>query len=514
MMPPGLPTTRGNARARLLELAGRYESLMQEHGHAEWARYAGKLAEGPGAQAAMRRLRADEADVFEEARRILDYFGRGVLSPRHVQLWRHGALGLELLGDARSTELADQLEAIINSHEFKLDGKKISRGDLDTMRRSPDPAVRRATRTLEHDLHVRAAPVARQLLARRRDLAKEKHLRGFYPALLELRGVDPGDMDRLFRELLGATRVPYARLVSRLRRAVRRGVAPWDVDFALELVAGVPDVHFPAARALPQAFALYRAFGVDLERPHLDVTVRDFAFGGQTISVHVPDDVRVVVSPSPGAHFYATLVHELGHAYAATRTTTDEPLYKGYEWVPGLSDAAFAEGMAETFARLFDMPEVVQEHFGLDAATAQRLARQRRWKSLVQIRRGLAWIAFERVALENPDVDLDHLSLEVERSVGGIPIPSGTEPVWASSPFLSTYPVYTQSYVLAAMFAVQMREALRERFRGDWISPRAGAFITDRAVADGARWTLREKLVRATGAPLSAEPLVRYLSAD
>lgn len=514
MLPPGLPASRSDARARLLALGARYESLMRDHGQAEWARYAGKLTEGPAAQAAMQQLRAEETAVFQAAGKILDYYGRGVLSPRQVALWRRGALGLELLGDARSTELGDELEGIINGHQFVLRGKQLTRTDLLLMKRSPDPAIRRATRTLEHGLHVRAAPVARKLLQRRRDLAKEKSLPDFHAALLELRGVDPRELQRLTQEVLIKARRPFERLVRQLGRVLRHAPAPWDVDFALRRIVDVKDTGFPADKALPFALSLYRAFGIDLEHPHLDVTIRDFAFGGQTISVHVPDDVRLVVNPSPGARFYATLVHELGHAYAATRTAVENPLYKGYEWVPGLGDAAFAEGIAETFARLFDIPEVLHQHAGLDADTAQRLARQRRLETLLSIRRGLAWIAFERTALARPDADLDRLSLVIERSVGGIPIPSGTEPIWATSPFLATYPVYTQSYLLAAMFAVQVRDALRERFHGDWISPRAGAYLTERVVADGARWTLREKLVRATGAPLSAEPLVRYLSAD
>ncbi len=406
MAPPGVPASRAAARSRLIELGARYEALMRQHGQAEWARYAGKLAEGPAVQAAMQRLRGEESRAFEAAGKVLDYFGHGVVSPRQVELWRRGALGLELLGDPRSTELGDRLEAIINDHVFVLDGKTLTRADLQRMQRSPDPAIRRATRTLEHSLHVRAAPVARELLQRRRDLAKQKKRRDFYTELLALRGVDVRELERLTRELLVKTRAPHARMVGRLGRVLGRRLAPWDVDYALRRIVDVPDERFPADKALPFALSLYRAFGIDLEHPRLDVTVRDFAFGGQTISVHVPDDVRLVVNPSPGARFYTTLVHELGHAFAATRTSATNPLYKGYEWVPGLSDAALAEGIAETFARLFDVPEVLREHAGLDAPTAGHLVVQRRLQTLLSIRRGLASIAFERAALARPDADL------------------------------------------------------------------------------------------------------------
>ena len=520
--PPVAPVARGpartrrEARERLARLAQSYEKLMSEHGAHEYGRYAGTLSEGPAAEASMRALRKAEQEIFLEAEETLKRFGTGIVSPRRTELWQRGALGLKMLADPRSAELSDRLEAVINGHQFVLDGTPVPRSKLIEMRRSEDRAVRRRTRQLEYELHRKAAPVAKELLVRRRDLTRELGQPSFWTAMLEVRGANPAATEQILGDLeRRSARAFFAGLAGAGTQRLfgRRMLMPWDLEFVMQRVAPAPDALFPVERALPTAFAIYRAFGVDLEQKKLALSLRDFAFGGQTIAVRVPDDVRLVVRKSPGMRFFAVLIHELGHAFAVLATQTAEPLYKGYEWVPGLLDPAWAEGIAETFSRLLDHPEVLQRFLGLSPGDAAAVVRARRLESLAAIRRGLVSVRFERAALEQPDGDLDKLSLDVERRFSGLLVPRDTEPTWATSPFLATYPVYIQSYTLAACVAAQIHAALKARFGPDWISPRAGNFVIEQMLADGSRSTLREKMIRGTGAPLGANPLLKFLLA-
>src|SRR4029079_14120545 len=130
--------------------------------------------------------------------------------------------------------------------------------------------------------------------------------------------------------------------------------------------------------ALPAVKRIYAAFGIDLDQPNFTPNIRDFAFSGQTIAVKIPSDVRLVLSKAPGSRFFATLLHELGHAYAATSTRAENPLYAGYEWVPGLSDPALAEGIAEVFARLLDEPRILRDFVGLSDVEAGEFVESRR----------------------------------------------------------------------------------------------------------------------------------------
>jgi hypothetical protein len=517
---PNLPRsrTRSEARRRLSELGRTYELLMGEHGRHQHARYAGTLKEGASTRAAMAKLRAEEQDVFREAAEIVKRFGVGIVSPRRLDLWQKGALGLELLSDPRSAELSDELEAVVDAHQLVLDGHPLTRADLMQMQLSSDARVRRDVRRVVHQLHVKAAPVAAALIARRREVAKEKRLPSFWSALLEARGGDVQTLERIFNELSRRSYRSYVEALTPMIHArgrlawSRQLVLPWDLEFRVARAAPVRDERFPAERAFDTAERIFGALGFDLAAHGLDIRQRDFAFGGQTIAVHVPDDVRLVVRPMPGPRYYAVLLHELGHAVAAISTRTTEPLFKGYEWVPGLVDPACAEGVAEVFAQLLDEPRVLREMVGLDDADTQATLRARRLGALVRLRKTMVAVSFERVALERPNANLDALSLDVERRHSGTVVPRDTEPVWAASPFLASYPVYQHAYTLAAVMAVQVKAALTQRFGPDYLSPRAGAWLRDGLMADGARWTLREKLVRTVGAPLDPVPMLRYLN--
>lgn len=507
--------SRREARERLEALGRRYEALMAEHGEHEWSRYAGRLAEGPAQSARMERLRAAEREVFLEADAILARFGDRIVSPRRAELWRRGALGLRLLGDPRAAKLADELEATLNDHRFVVDERPVTRSELAEMRRSGDPRARRRTRQIEHELHRKAAPVASELLRRRRELAKELGRPSFYTALLEVRGADVATTERVLSDLAQRTRRSFAEALGHGRRFFGRPrLASWDVDHWLHQQATVPHERFPKQRARPVVEGIFHALGFDVAAWKLDVTVRDFAFGGQTIALRVPDDVRLVVRSPPGIRYFGLLLHELGHAVAVRSTESAEPLYKGYEWVPGLLDPAYAEGVAEVFGRLLDQPRVLREHLRLSAEESETVLRARRLETLVSIRRGLVATAFERAALEQDGANLDALSLDIERRLSGLFVPRDAEPVWATSPFLATYPVYTQSYQLAACVAAQVHRALEVRFGDDWLSPEAGAFLRQNLLADGARWTLNEKLVMTTRDRLDATSLLRFLLAS
>ncbi|MEB2322685.1 MAG: hypothetical protein OZ921_09230, partial [Sorangiineae bacterium] len=159
-----------------------------------------------------------------------------------------------------------------------------------------------------------------------------------------------------------------------------------------------------------------------------------------------------------------------------------------------------------------DDPEFARRQLALGARAASALMTARRAAALLATRSALTWAAFERTALENPDADLDRLSLLVARGVGGLPTPPPSEPIWAASPLLRGGPGVVESRVAGAMLGAALRDALRAKSRNAWISPSSGKWLVARFLADGVRWTLREKLVRALGGPLSVEPLVRYTS--
>jgi hypothetical protein len=509
---PSAGVPGGGASAPLADIAREYEAEMAEHGLAEWSRYAG-VGSAEGAPEKMSALRARERATVQRAA-VVCRERASEIDPREAERWTRSADGLALLDDPEAVALADQLEAILNDFPLERDGKRVSYGELRKLARSENADDRRASRRVLGTLHREAAKVARPLLVRRQKVAALRGTTGgYYDALLALRGVTARHLEVLWQvEQRTATAFRAAREEAKKRAGMTR-IAPWDLELAVKKLGDAPDDSFPAEGAIPLARAFFAALGVSLDQPKVRIDVRDFAFGGQTISVHVPDDVRTVVRPTPGAGFYSTFLHELGHAFASTRNRESNPVFKSYEWVPGMSEPAYEEGVAQIFGlALQEAPVLGAVLPSLSQKDREAYSAHARRAELFGLRQRLAFLELERAALADPAQDLDALERSIAVKLLGVEGGEDAEPVWATSPFLATYPVYAQSYPLANVLSAQVRATLRRMFGEMWLTAAAGDHLREKLVFDGARTTMDEKLVRATGAPLGPDAYVAYIT--
>lgn len=490
------------------------EQAMGAHSLAEWHAY---TQEGSAPEGGLAALQGAERELFQrvrpEAERVLRGAAEGSRAHRAASLWLRGARGLDLVGDPETSRLAHELEERLNQHAFRQGEQTLTRSDIRRMSGDTNAETRRAAREMTSQAHRAVAEVARALLQRRHAVARERGIASWGDAMLELRGIAPARWDELDRALEAGTRAPYQRRLDEGKRA--RGlttVTPADLTYALAEDASWADASLPAEGALALAQRVLAGWGFDPEHPPVRVLVREFAFGGQTLSIRVPDDVRTVLRAQAGYSFHRTLLHELGHAMQATRTTVPEAIFKGYEWVPGISSPGFDEGMAETFALLFEEPEVLQRFSGLDAEACARLIAITRRARLYSLRYTLAAVAFERAALADPAQDLDALQRAVQTRYTLVDHPDDTPPTWANTPFLATYPIYQQSYVLAALVSSQVHGSLRARFGASWYSPEGSRYVARTLFAQGELVPWERRVEGSTGRPLDARALLARLA--
>jgi hypothetical protein len=502
-----------NAPRSLHELDAELERLMGEHSLAEWNEY---THEQPVAAGTLDRLRAAERALFERAKPLADaLLARGDTPPeerRRAQLWHDGALGLALVGDPEIAQLSHRLEAALDAHRFERNGQQLTRTDVRRLAMSADPAERRAALELESGAHREVADIARQLFRRRAAVARQLGIDSYGDTMLRLRGIDPIRWEALATALETSTRPAYHMLVDEGARAAHlTQITPADSTYALTVNLDWTNERLRADDAVEFARRSLGAMGFDLDHPPVRVVVREFAFGGQTLAIRVPDDVRTVVRPQGGARFYGTLLHELGHGLQGTRTRVSDAIFKGYEWVPALTVPGFDEGMAEVFGTMLREPDFLSRFTPLTADERTRLVDAQRRNALVSLRNLLVDVAFERAALANPDQDLDALERRLIHEIRLLDVPADNPPTWANSPFLGTYPMYRQSYVLAAMVAAQVHAALRARFGEHWLEPQAAEFVTQTLFAPGETTEWEQRLRACTGRGLEPEALVESL---
>ena len=498
----------------LQELNAELEQLMRDHSLAEWNEY---THEQPVAEGTLDRLRAAERELFERARPLADAIMRRDDAPiedrRRAQLWHDGALGLALVGDPEIARLSHQLEATLDAHVFERNGQRLTRADVRRLAMSADANERRAAAELESGAHRAVADIARQLFIRRNAVARQNGVESYGDEMLRLRGIEPARWDELVRAVETSTRPAYQTILTNGARAANLAhVTPADSAYVLTVNLDWTNDRLRSDDAVEFARHSLGAMGFDLDHPPVRVVVREFSFGGQTLAIHIPDDVRTVVRPQAGARFYSTLLHELGHGLQGTRTAATEAIFKGYEWIPALTVPGFDEGMAEVFGTMTREPDFLARFTQLTPDERTRLADAQRRNQLVALRSLMVDVAFEREALAHPEQDLDALERRLVHEIRLLDVPADSPPTWANSPFLGTYPMYRQSYALAAMVAAQVHAALRARFGDQWLTPSAAQFVTQTLLSSGEGVPWEDRLRACTGTGLEATALVSELT--
>jgi hypothetical protein len=370
----------------------------------------------------------------------------------------------------------------------------------EALRTEPDAARREALWFAATPLADAVETDVQQLLARRNRLAEAAGFNNFPELVMAAGEFSVLEYLSLGDELEQATRDPYEELLEWIR--AEKGettIEPWDIDYFLARLEPPPAAH-PAASFAPRLDRLLADWGLSLAALPIRVDESPLPYGGLTLPVSIPDDIRVLVQPRDGLVHLESWFHEMGHALhmAHVRATP-----RAFEWeAPAWDEAmAFLVERAGTAAALaapaapVDAPE--SGDGGRGHAPHGPTARE-----VVRIRRLLAASLFEILAYERPEDDLHGLYSEIHESYLGYP--RHPERLWPARALLVTHPVYLPNYVLGRLIAAQLEEGRREP--AEW-----GARIRDEFWRPGAARPWPERVEALTGRPLDPDAWLRGL---
>jgi peptidyl-dipeptidase A len=462
------------------------------------------------------RLLADLASRRDYAAVIDRWNGRVKDSTLARRLFlHHRDFLVARVNPALTLELVDLQTAIqdtVGQFRFDVGGRKLTRTErgaiMDTTadRSLREAAFRAATQIAPH---VRA-PIVRAMGL----IDRTGRLQGFpngAAAGLNNSTLDPGQVLSDLDAFEKATHSTYAAMLASVQRDLKVDrVEPWDLDYWLHLkeTAGGTDA-WPKEPGLARLRDLANAIGFRYDSMPIDVKVWDVPTGGITFPVRPPYEARLLTNPFAGSQFYETLFHEYGHALNFTLMRKDLPaaFYRGDE-------TPLAEGLAETIGHFAYDQAWLERAAGVPAARARELESVGKLALLLWIRRTIATSAYVEVShYLHPAADLDSLFAASYQRFVGVTLPKGD--YVSGRDMYATGPLYFQSYLYANMIAAQLREAMRKEFGVEDLTnePRVAGWLTKHFFVEGAGVPWQEKVRRATGRPLSAEALGRYLGA-
>lgn len=376
-------------------------------------------------------------------------------------------------------------------------------------RTDPDRERRRRAYLARHEIDGRIEAGLRELIRRRNDRARSLGYRSFPEFRLSAEGLTEAQLERML-DAVGRVTRPAARAVStEFREADGDGAFyPWDEWIALGRRQSLPDRAFPGRTMTPDTLSGIRAWGFRYPRRALRILRRSSLTGGMTLAVRIPDDVRVVVSPSGSHLYYGVLFHELGHAVESLYTRGPTHLLRGPENVPGF--AGFREGIGGFFEEIAGDRAWLATRKGLSSSEVEAALGAQRGSTLWWTSGTVAWVANELAIYRRPSAPLAEAFVRRWRNATGYdeyPAGSIADPFWVEAGF------YAKSYLLASLVAAQLHEARRAQVPGPlWPNRKVIPWLARTWFRNGIRYDWVPRMREVTGRPFGPRAWVERWS--
>jgi peptidyl-dipeptidase A len=494
-------------RGLLNKLERLLEVIDAAYADAQWREHFGRVGDN-----GLERLEAARSALLsdDQMRAILNRWEgrlRDVSLSRRMTLLSRRFLWAGIESRPEVYKLRNRIDQAILAFQPQIDGAPVSRaGRADILRRHSDRARRREAWLAMGPLAARIEADVRELMHRREERARELGHDGFVDLALAVAGLSRQQVEGWFAELRRQTDAPYRAWLAEAAQCLSlKSLRPWDLAFAAEREAPLPEAAFPGDGSLRAVRAVADGLGLGEAAAGVRVDVVDTPYAGLCYAVRPPDDVRVLLNPRDGHAAYDVLFHEFGHALYHRCVQSNSP---ALHW----ESPTFNEAMACIWQRLVSEPEWLMGYNGI--TPDQAVASRRTWtrRMVYRLRTLMAQATFEYRAYQDVDGDLLALSRDVYADYLGVPCDGA--PGWADSAFWTSHPIYVQNYVIAEMVASQTLATLRRWFGRLVNEPRVGAWLVENYYAPGASLPWAEKVLRATGGPLSSADLVVDLGCD
>lgn len=456
-----------------------YEDITNQYGLATWFIYS---QEGkPNLDTPSERyaeLFADEKlnNVINEWHSKLDEIYDEELKAR-VIIWKRILTGARVNYDEEIAELKNKLEEWISHKD------------------APDRPE-----------ETKLAEMVKELMVKRNTKVKELGYNDYGDFILELSGQGKKSFYKMIDELLKTTESAYDEVIAKLKSEGK------EIDLR-NLAQYFKRGNTPKTNFKPEDYEKVMAatvadIGFNYERLPVKFVDKTIPYGGNCISVNIPDDVRIVCLPRVGLR---TRFHELGHGIQTAFTKVKSPILKGYEWCLGSANGlAYFEGMAETMAKFYSNTEWLKKHTELTEDEIKESQVQDKYVNAVTLRFTIAMFLTEFEMYKNLDKDPNEVNKMVYKKIFKNDIDK-LRPINLASVFYVAYPCYMQNYLIADIISWQVHKTLEEKFGNNYpFMEETGNFIKDKLCADGVTRHWQKRLKDATGKELDVSGYLKH----
>ena len=500
-------------------LEHRYEAACRQMGIANWNSYSKEAAyDLDSAKDALGKIFLDSASrsTIDEWRRRSSSLADKPLA-RRLEMWHRCFIGGAIYADPNISKQENALQQLITNFRRTLDGKTVSRAEvINKIRSERKQSNRQKLWTVESQVSAAAAESLLTLVAMRNKKASTFGFPNYYSLALHLQAIDEKWLLMTLDSLEQQTRAEFEEFITMSRKKHHLSqFGPWDFDYALREATPLPDRLFLSDSVFAILHRFEEGIGFQVDSLPIKEVVKDIPFGGLSLAISIPADCRFLVNPTTGKGFYATAFHEYGHSLKAVHTHVEHPILKGYEWIPGAQCAAYEEGVAEMHGEFTDDSLWLASFTDAKPKQIEKYMKGRGLPTLYRLRRLMKDFAIEHEMYKNPAANMAEIERTMYKKYLLVEIDSSLPPQYAASIWYTSYPCYYQNYILAAMIATQIQEALSSKYGEEKITnPELAGFMIKNLYESGEKTEWMERIRNATGKSLEPGAYLRKLGIE
>jgi peptidyl-dipeptidase A len=415
---------------------------------------------------------------------------------------------------------ANAVEQKFNVTRAKVDGKEIPDSEVrKVLKNSDDSARRKAVWEACKVVGSETAPILKDLVKLRNEMAKQLGFKNFHALYLYLNEQDGDELIKLFDDLDQLTREPFIAAKKDIdeRLAKKYGIEPAELmpwhyhDPFFQEAPAVYTANLDAPFAKADLLQLCRDFYAGIGLPIDTVIPRSDLYEKKGKSPHAfctdidrEGDVRVLGNIVNNEYWMGTMLHELGHSvYSSKNIPQSMPYVLRCE-----SHILTTEGVAMQMQR-FSKSRPWLEKMGLTVDNPKEFdeaaAKTQKNELLIFSRWCQVMLRFEKSMYENPDQDLNKLWWDLVEKYQMLKRPKDRNaPDYASKIHIVSAPVYYHNYMMGQLFASQVHHAIvRDLYNN--ADPNSVIYIGDKKVGD-----FMKKKVFEPGRSLNWKELTKF----
>jgi hypothetical protein len=496
-----------DAQRFVLELDRRLEPLDRAILVADWNLNTGRSRRGPGPWQLKRAELLSDPRLLPWVRGALQESWPPLLR-RRLELLERILLDTSVEQHPEVVRLREELQRAIVQFRPMWNGRRVNRAVIGhIVRRDRDPSHRRQAFYALQPLYRPLEEPFLRLVRLRNERARAQGFATFAEMRLGFQGFSSARVVELAETAVQGVRRRALALRDQLpSEGAAGGWHPWDLPYARERLASIPDRALPQRGMLPRVLRGVEKWGFPTSRMRFRVVFHDLPAGGLTLAPDPPSDVRILVHPRGGWGAYQAMFHEVGHAVHSASIRSPRHLLRWHENIPGFG--GMHEGIGGLFEEIPRERAWLVEAAGISPAAAERFAEARRDTDLIGTASISSWILPELNLYRQPGRDPMASAQRFARRTFGY---DAFAPTSFVDSFYVVDPLYTANYLLATMFHYQLAASLRARFGEPlWPNRKVGPCLTREWFAPGSLIDWVPHLQEVTGKPFGAQAFCEW----